>query len=299
MSCPNLHHVAQAVDYSFARPNPADLAAAGYVGALRYLAPLPNAKVITGDEIASLHANGLSVGFVWESTATRPRDGYDAGHADAQEANRQADELGVPPTVTIYFAVDFDASASEVVEYFGGALIASKRPIGGYGSFRVVESLLDAQFITKAWQTVAWSRRNHSARAVLYQRADAAANPPPGCDVNEVLQDDWGQWAPAGAPQPQPVPKEDDDVTMLIRFEGDPQVYAKNALGYRKIKTQEDLNILAFTGLVNTPSAGPDGVHDVPADSPREVWLTGVDFDAISAPQLTGTFEISGSGSVG
>lgn len=188
----------QAVDFSFARPNPADLAAAGYLGALRYLAPLPNAKVITGDEIASLHANDLAVGFVWESGASRSGQGQDAGTADATTANVQADSLGVPDTVTLYFAVDFDADPITIDPYFRGVKGASKRPVGVYGSFRVVEHLLDAGLVVKAWQTAAWSHGQHSARAVLFQRADPAANPPPGCDVNDILQDDWGQWPANG-----------------------------------------------------------------------------------------------------
>jgi hypothetical protein len=206
----------QAVDYSFARPNPADLAAAGYVGALRYLAPLPNTKVITGDEVASLHANGLAIGFVWESGANRSSQGYAAGKSDAQAANLMADDLGVPDNVVIYFAVDYDADPSAVEAYFQGARDGSSRPTGGYGSFRVVEYLLDLSLIVKAWQTVAWSHGKKSNRAHLYQRADGT--PPAGCDVNDVQSADWGQWAPASVPQPQPVPpSEDDEMLWLLQ----------------------------------------------------------------------------------
>lgn len=190
--------MAQVVDYSDQRPNPADLAAHGYVGAARYLAPLPNLKVITGDEIASLHANGLGVAFVWETTAQRAAQGASAGDIDARRANSMADDLGVPDSVPIYYAVDFDADPASVVPYFDAVNDAGGRPVGGYGSFRVVEQLLELGLIVKAWQTAAWSRKQRSTRAHLFQRADAAANPPPGCDVNEVLQDDWGQWSPEG-----------------------------------------------------------------------------------------------------
>lgn len=217
--------MSQAVDYSFSRPNPADLAAAGYVGALRYLAPLPNAKVITGDEIASLHANGLATGFVWESGASRASAGLAAGRADAYTANDLADSLGVPDTVTIYFAVDFDANPSTIEAYFQGAHDVSKRPVGGYGSYAVVEHLLDAGLIVHAWQTVAWSHGQHSARAHLYQRADAAANPPPGTDVNEILQDDWGQWSPQGATDMTP---EEHQALVDLKNIAD-ALYASNA----------------------------------------------------------------------
>lgn len=187
----------QAVDYSFSRPNPADLAAAGFRGALRYLCPLPNAKAVTGDEIASLHANGIAIGFVWESGASRAGQGESAGHFDAWTANDQADQLGIPATVPLYFAVDYDAVPAAVAPYFKGAREVSKRPVGVYGSYRIVEAELDAG-CSYGWQTAAWSHGQRSPRAHLFQRADAAANPPPGTDVNDILQDDWGQWSPNG-----------------------------------------------------------------------------------------------------
>lgn len=187
----------QAVDYSTARPDPAELAQR-FAGVLRYLAPLPNRKVADRAEIDALHAAGLSVGFVWETGASRAGQGYSAGVQDAQQANGLADNLGIPDTVTIYFAVDFDANPDAIVGYFQGVGSINRRPVGGYGSYTVIERLLDDGLIGHAWQTVAWSRGKRSARAHLFQRADATANPPPGTDVNEILQDDWGQWSPQG-----------------------------------------------------------------------------------------------------
>lgn len=222
----------QAVDYSFSRPNPADLAASGYVGALRYLCPLPNVKAITGDEIASLHANGLAIGFVWESGASRAGQGVAAGRVDAITANLQADDLGVPDTTTLYFAVDYDANPNVITAYFQGVQAASKRPVGGYGSYRVVEHLLDNSLVAYAWQTVAWSHGQRSQRAHLFQRADAAANPPPGTDVNDVLQDDWGQWPATGTLTPA---QETDDMTpdehaaLIATKDGVDALYQSNA----------------------------------------------------------------------
>jgi len=201
---------AQAVDYSFSRPSPADLAAAGYMGALRYLCTLPNAKAITGDEVTSLHANGLAVGLVWEDGAANALAGAGQGSVDGLKARRQADALGLPMDRPIYAAVDTDAqtfqfdSIDAYLRVFGAQ---TGRPVGVYGSWLVVESMLDRGAATYAWQTAAWSHGKRSARAHLYQLVGHA---PPGCDVNDILQADWGQW-----PAPAPTPPPEDDMPAV------------------------------------------------------------------------------------
>ena len=84
------------VDYSWARPDPVGLRNAGYVAAMRYLGH--TSRDLSRGELDRLHGAGLGVGVVWETTARRPLDGYDAGRADAASAHRFADELAVPAT---------------------------------------------------------------------------------------------------------------------------------------------------------------------------------------------------------
>ena len=202
----------EVVDYSWGRvggnnaSHAQAVAAAGYVGAMRYLCyPGAGIKQLRADEVAALHANGLAVGVVWETTASRAGDGFAAGQADAQEANRQADAIGFPADRPIYYAVDFDTSADVVRPYFDGARAAGGRPVGVYGSFRVVEGL-DLDWV---WQCAAWSYGKRSGKARLFQKVGYVLGQT--CDENDVLADDWGGWHPD---HPTPTP-EDEDVTTL------------------------------------------------------------------------------------
>ena len=187
----------EVVDYSWGRvggnnaSHAQAVAAAGYVGAMRYLCyPGDGIKQLRAGEVAALHAQGLAVGVVWETTSNRAGQGFDAGRADAQEANRQADALGFPADRPIYYAVDFDASPDVVRPYFDGARAAGGRPVGVYGSFRVVEGL-DLDWV---WQCAAWSYGKRSGKARLFQKVGYVLGQT--CDANDVLADDWGGWHP-------------------------------------------------------------------------------------------------------
>lgn len=106
----------QGVDYAWGRPDPAAIKRAGYAFALRYLAaggPSTMGKVIGFAEREALHAAGLGVGLVWETTQMRPLDGAAAGKADGQTARAMAHDLGFPDGFPIFGAVDFDPPASQ------------------------------------------------------------------------------------------------------------------------------------------------------------------------------------------
>lgn len=203
----------QVVDYSFSRPAPQDIVDGGFQGALRYLAPLPNRKVVTADEISGLHAAGLQVGFVWETTAARALDGFDAGQVDAVAANQLADDLGVPDEVVLHFAVDTQATWDQVAPYFDGVRSVSKRAPRPYGCYDVIEGW-GAATGGKGWQCAAWSGtgsgsggslqgRRLSQFAALYQLVGYVLGNT--SDANEVLDDDWGGW-----PTPTPIPEDDE-----------------------------------------------------------------------------------------
>lgn len=215
--------MAQIVDFSTARPDLA-LVARTYVGVARYLAPLPNRKVVTPSEVTDILAHGLALVLVWEGGSSRAGAGRSAGVSDATEANRQADILGAPADLPIFYAVDYDAAPGAVEAYFRGAA-SGKRPVAVYGSFRVVEWLLATGLSVKGWQTAAWSHGQRSQRACLYQRVDGGRIP--GTDVNDVLHPDWGQWARSARPPSAP-PEEDMPAPTkltLVRVDGDPTVH--------------------------------------------------------------------------
>lgn len=192
--------MSQVLDYSMARPDPAAIKAAGYVGVLRYVAPAEDApKLITKPEYDALLAHGLTVCLNWEWYANRPREGAAAGTADATSALAQAKALGY--TGAIYFSVDYDAPESDqaaINAYFVAcAAVIGKARLGAYGGYWPLSRLFDANLMSYGWQTLAWSGGNREARAHLYQNGAQVMG---GCDVNDVLKPNWagGSMVPDG-----------------------------------------------------------------------------------------------------
>lgn len=189
--------VMKLLDYSFARPDPAQIKADGFSGVLRYFAPLSEGgKIITKDEVAALQAQGLAIGFIWESYANRALEGSSAGSQDGLEALRQANLLGVPSLVPICFAVDYDAPESdqpEIDAYFDGvANIIGLNRTGSYGGYWVIKRLFDNGKITFACQTYAWSGGNWDNRAQLRQTDNGQWNGQ--VDFDEDEQGLAGLW---------------------------------------------------------------------------------------------------------
>lgn len=172
------------VDYAWAKPTPAAIKAAGYSGAMRYLSPDPS-KNLTASERDGLLNAGLGIGLVWESIASRAGQGSKAGAQDAVAAEAQAKALGLPANVPIFYAVDFDASPGIVAPYFAGVTSVATRPVGVYGSLRVVEGTN----VPWKWQAAAWSAGKVSSQAHLYQRLTATVpHPIPSTDENIVIR---------------------------------------------------------------------------------------------------------------
>src|ERR1700755_3427557 len=93
----------EGVDYSTARPNLDQLWAAGKRFVCRYLAYLPNNKVLQVNERSALHAKGFGIVLNWEQAAGDMLKGRAKGVEHATEALRQANALGAPASVPIYF----------------------------------------------------------------------------------------------------------------------------------------------------------------------------------------------------
>lgn len=147
------------LDYSWTRPSPAAIKAAGYSGVIRYLSYEPSKNLSIGERDA-LWREGLSIGLVWETTAGAPLNGYGRGQADAHEANRQADTFGWPGHVVIIYAIDFEATAAQLAtirDYFRGVLSVGGRPAGVYGPDHVLDDLGTHVPLSCYWQCAAWS----------------------------------------------------------------------------------------------------------------------------------------------
>jgi len=188
-----------AVDYSFSRPSPATIKSHGYTAVGRYLGG-SSGKRITRDEATSLHAAGLGIWLVWETSADRARSGNAGGVSDAHAAAAAALAVGYPTSCPLFFAVDFDATPAQVSAYFAGIRSVLGNRAGIYGGIKVTE----AGLAHWRWQTAAWSGGKVDPAAHLYQRTKMT-HPIGGCDEN-VICHPIPLWTAAGVSKPAEKP---------------------------------------------------------------------------------------------
>ncbi|MBO0870114.1 MAG: DUF1906 domain-containing protein [Micromonosporaceae bacterium] len=190
--------VINGVDYSWGRPRPSALLAAGYTFACRYLSFNTNGKNLTRSEAEALTAAGLDIVCNWEYQPSEALNGYNQGVTNAREAIRQALICGMPSRRPIYFSVDFDAQPADqtaINAYFDGvASVLGVAQTGAYGGINVIGRLFDAGKITWGWQTSAWSAGQWDARAQLRQVQYGITVDGAGCDRDEGWAADFGQW---------------------------------------------------------------------------------------------------------
>lgn len=147
------------IDYSYGRPSMQSIKDYGAKGVMRYLGD--DGRCIFAAERDQLLGAGLGIGLIWETSASRPLAGYQAGIDDAHVANRYADQLGAPAT-PIFYAVDFAPTTSElngpVSDYFHGVMTVAGRPVRAYGCAAVMQRLCgDLHLFPDSWQCAAWS----------------------------------------------------------------------------------------------------------------------------------------------
>lgn len=180
-----------AFDYSAGRIAPGVLKAAGATAVFRYVSTPGNPKNITAAEYAELTAAGITVGLVYETTATWMLGGYGAGVAAAKAARAQAAAAGYPATHPLWYAADFDTiahpgSLATVIDALHGCADAdgSKALVRPYGDYAVIEAAYVAGF-TGGWQTVAWSGGIWSAHALIRQTGKSLTEAGVQVDVDE------------------------------------------------------------------------------------------------------------------
>lgn len=144
----------------------------GYVFVARYLVP-SGWKMLSKAEAELISKAGLQIVSVFETTADRALGGRAAGLSDGMTALKTAQSIGQPEGSTIYFAVDFDATAAQmpaVIEYIRAASeITPGYNTGVYGSYAVVEAVSSSGACSRFWQTYAWSQGKQSSAMNLYQ----------------------------------------------------------------------------------------------------------------------------------
>jgi phosphatidylserine/phosphatidylglycerophosphate/cardiolipin synthase-like enzyme len=192
----------EGVDYSD-RHTAVDVKAMGAQFVVRYVSPNTKnhpSKRLTNQERRALHRLGIAVGFVWESTASRASQGYQAGVDDAKAAQAHLKTLGAPNNSVVYFAVDFDTAGNpnQVDEYFRGVTETfGTANTGVYGGYEVVEHLHEQKQIPWMWQTASWSRKKWYAAAQIQQYQ---IDNPAGWDLNRTTVAAAGLWEPESSP---------------------------------------------------------------------------------------------------
>jgi glycoside hydrolase-like protein len=148
------------LDYSWARPPVSVLKAYGIKFVCRYLS-WPSGKVITKSEYDSYVRNGIEVFLNWEFQAKDGQGGAYAGRIHAQEAVRQAKNLGYPRGATIYFSIaDFDVFGTNSVAACDAYALAALTVLraagyrfGVYGSGRYLSHLRSIGRLDDGWQS--------------------------------------------------------------------------------------------------------------------------------------------------
>ena len=155
----------------------------GFDFAIRYYNINNQAKNLTQSEAQALVRAGLQLGAVWEdgfpirASFFNKAKGVRHGEAAFRRAN---DKIHQPANTPIYFAVDFDALASDVdtviKRYFEGVHEGlrtagggdPKYQVGVYGSGLVCRKLMEAGLVTFTW--LAGSTGFQESRAFARQK---------------------------------------------------------------------------------------------------------------------------------
>lgn len=162
----------EGIDYSFGNgTTAAQMKNAGKGFVCRYLSG-GGSKDIDKAELGNLLHAGLAVVLVWETSGTRMEGGSAAGHADAEKAHSQANDLGVGG-IPIFFAADWDATPGqqgEINAYLDAcAAVIGKARVGLYSGYYPMKRAFDAGKIKYGWQTFAWSGGLWDSRAHIHQ----------------------------------------------------------------------------------------------------------------------------------
>lgn len=190
--------MAQVLDYSAGQPGAANIARAGFDGAVRYIGFPERRKCTTHSELDSYSRNGLGMALVFQDGTGDFLGGYSAGQQNARRARAHADDIGFPRNRPIYMAIDRDVVSEHdfglMLAYLDGAgSVLGSANTGVYGEYDVVRRALQGGHAAYGWQTAAWSGGKLFAGAHLYQRIGTALVGGIACDINDVRAADWGQ----------------------------------------------------------------------------------------------------------
>jgi hypothetical protein len=184
----------------------------GFDYAIRYYNIHNLSKNLTLGEAQALVRAGLQLGAVWEDGSPIRASFFNRakGVLHGTAAYHMAmEKIGQPEGTPIYFAVDFDAAASEITgvisDYFKGIragfeAIGGNQPryqIGVYGSGLTCGKLLDSELVTFTWLAMSTGFRGSKDFAKKKRYNLIQFLPKDVCDVN-VDPDETNQDKPSG-----------------------------------------------------------------------------------------------------
>lgn len=154
---------------------------------------------LTSDEAKTILDAGLALFLIMELSPTKASYfNYLRGISDAQFALAEAEYLGAPKGLTIYFTVDFEAQSgdmSAIKEYLRGVheVLTGKYLVGIYGSYAVMVAAKSADYPPdKFFQTYAWSY-GKKAPNHIYQYSNTVTVAGVMAD-QDYVNDDAGLW---------------------------------------------------------------------------------------------------------
>lgn len=191
-------------DLSWGRPGGKNIKDSGYAGVIRYLSRDTSGKALSAPERDDYFANGLSIHLVFEDGAQNALNGHAQGLSDGQFALSKAQGLGLPKGYGIYYAVDFDANASQhaVIDQYGQGFsegLAGYYNSAIYGGINTV-----SPFSGKKWQTCAWSGGKVANNVNIYQNGQSDFGG--SVDQDEYLIDDGWDWKEVSGTPTSPPP---------------------------------------------------------------------------------------------
>ena len=201
--------MAEGVDYSFDKPSPAALRVAGKTFACCYVSNGPSGKNMTPAHVRDLHANGLSVVTVYQTSRGFMISSAAAGRAAANDGFAMASACGMPADRPIYFALDVEPATLSSADWNrvrafcdGAAAALGRNRVGVYGGLDAIERLVPDSapwgWQTRAWSVrdgqVVWSPKAHIRQYDLGPTGQGFPAFGGTVDLDRSTRSDFGQW---------------------------------------------------------------------------------------------------------
>jgi hypothetical protein len=201
--------MAEGVDYSFDKPGPAALQAAGKTFACLYVSDSASGKNMTPAEVRALHAAGIAVVAVYQTSRGFMIGSAADGRHAATAGLALARSCGMPADRPLYFALDTEPALLSSADWSrvrafcdGAAAVLGRGRVGVYGGLDAIERLVpDAApwgWQTRAWSVrdgaVVWSPKAHIQQYDLGPSGLGFAAFGGTVDLDRSTRSDFGQW---------------------------------------------------------------------------------------------------------